>query len=196
MFTTMTNVQRVKVACCIVPALVGLVTPPAVRFCVEVFAGGIAPMRSLGDMAHRYLDAGGGMALLVLLDLVPFVILVGVLATSWPVLAPRRVYGLLVGGLIGVLAVMVPAHVGVWYPLYTGGPTSSTAVLAFLFIPWLCVPGMLAGLAVGWAVSLLAWFGPRDQGTREWASMRARWARWLTVSPIDTGSDTRPHGRD
>ncbi len=49
---------------------------------------------------------------------------------------------------------MVPAHVSIWYPLYTGGHIALTAAIAFLFIPFYCIPALAVGLLVGWIVSL------------------------------------------
>jgi hypothetical protein len=59
------------------------------------------------------------------------------------------------GGLLGILAFMIPAHVSVWYPLYGGGHMASTAVIAFVFIPFYCIATLALGLLAGWAVSLI-----------------------------------------
>ena len=59
-----------------------------------------------------------------------------------------------IGGLIGVFLFYIPATASIWRPLYVGGRVSSTAVIAFLFIPFYAVPYMLAGTAGGLAVTL------------------------------------------
>jgi len=58
------------------------------------------------------------------------------------------------GGLIGIFLFYLPATASVWWPLYVGPRMSSTAVLAFLFIPFYTVPYMIAGTAGGLAVTL------------------------------------------
>ena len=58
-------------------------------------------------------------------------------------------------GLFSILAVIIPGHTSIWYPLYGGGHMSSTAVVAFAFIPFVAIGGMAAGIFVGWLVSLL-----------------------------------------
>jgi len=60
-----------------------------------------------------------------------------------------------VGGLIGASNFMIAAHSAVWYPLYGGGHMSSTAVIAFVFIPFFCLGPLAVGLLAGWAVSLI-----------------------------------------
>jgi len=51
-------------------------------------------------------------------------------------------------GLAGILALMIPAHVSVWSPLYTEERMSSTAVIAFFFIPFYCIVTMGIGVSI------------------------------------------------
>jgi hypothetical protein len=50
---------------------------------------------------------------------------------------------------------MVRAHVSIWYPFYPSQHIASTEVIAFLFIPFDRIPGLAAGLLLGWIVSLI-----------------------------------------
>lgn len=59
---------------------------------------------------------------------------------------------------MGILVLMVLGHVAVWYPLYGGGHMSSTADIAFFFIPFYCIAVMAVGLLVGWVISRLPFF--------------------------------------
>lgn len=59
-----------------------------------------------------------------------------------------------IGGLLGIFLFYIPATASVWRPLYDGSRMSSTAVIAFLFIPFYTVPYMLAGMAGGLAATL------------------------------------------
>lgn len=131
---------------------VGLVTPSLVLFCVHVFAGGIAPLSSARRVWENQFVGGHG--LIEALGLIPFVLLSAVCF-----IAARRIQGARLacvtgGGLIGILAFMIPAHASIWLPLYGPGHMSSTAVAAFLFIPFFCLGTLLPGLFAGWLVSL------------------------------------------
>lgn len=137
------------------PLVIGLVTPSAIIFCLEVFVGRISPVAAILDIGRRQFAEGHNLFLLAVLGLVPFVLLsVSVIIASRRLCA-SRVGCLTIGGLIGILAFMVPSHIGVWYPLYGGGHMSSTAVIAFLFIPFYCIPTLAIGIIIGWAVSFL-----------------------------------------
>ncbi|HYY14123.1 MAG TPA: hypothetical protein VE758_06785 [Chthoniobacterales bacterium] len=70
-------------------------------------------------------------------------------------LAPQRLACASVRGLAGILAYMARAHVSIWYPLYPSQHIASTEAIAFLFIPFDRIPGLAAGLLLGWIVSLI-----------------------------------------
>jgi F0F1-type ATP synthase assembly protein I len=67
----------------------------------------------------------------------------------------RRLACISVCGLIGILALMIPFHYAVWYPLYAHEHVSSTQSLAFIVIPFLCLITLVIGGLVGWAVSFI-----------------------------------------
>ena len=137
---------------------IGLVTPSLVIFCLEVFVGRIHPFRSIADILDRQFSEGNNLFLLAIYGLIPFAAMsaASFLAALW--LPPRRLSCVAVGGLLGILTVMVPGHVSVWYPLYGPGRGSSTAVLAFILIPFYGIATLCIGLFVGWLVSLLPQF--------------------------------------
>jgi hypothetical protein len=139
----------------LMPLVVGMVAPSTILLGVEVFVGGVGPFVAIADILKRQFGGGHNLFLLALVGLIPFAILsAGCFVASYR-LSPVRVACLSVGGLVGILSLMVPAHISVWYPLYGGGHMSSTAVIAFLFIPFQCLVPLLVGLVVGWGVSLL-----------------------------------------
>jgi hypothetical protein len=148
-----------KKALYLIPIVVAFVTPSLVIFCLAVFVGGIPPLDALGDIAHRQFASGHNLFLVAVIGLIPFAVLIALLRVTSPRLAPRRVYGLLIGGLIGILGLMVFAHVKIWYPMYGPGHMSSTAVIGFFFIPFYCIPTMFIGAVLGWAVSFTSLFG-------------------------------------
>lgn len=147
----------------LLPIVVALVTPSLVIFCLEVFVGGISPIAAIRDIAHRQFASGHNLFFLAALGSIPFVVLIAILKVASTRLSPRRVSALLVGGLVGILALMVSTHIMVWYPMYGPGRMSSTSVLAFLFIPFYCIPTMFVGLATAWLVSRTSWFRSKTE---------------------------------
>lgn len=134
---------------------IGLFTPSVVIFCLEVFVGGINPFSALNDVLSRQFATGHNLFLIALLGLIPFVLLSCVAFTASHGTPASRVACISIGGLLGILRFMVPAHISVWYPLYGGRHMSSTAVIAFFFIPFYCLGSLTIGLIGGWLISLL-----------------------------------------
>jgi len=148
------------------PLAIGLVVPSLVILCLEVFVGGVPPSAAAADILERQFSEGDNLFLIAAFGLIPFVALSIVCAVAAGRLAPSRLACLGIGGLVGILALMIPGHVAVWYPLYGPGHMSSTAVIAFLLIPFYCLGSLAIGLIVGWLVSLLPPFRhvPRSNG--------------------------------
>jgi hypothetical protein len=131
-----------------------LLAPSAIIFCLEIFIGHISPFAAITDIVQRQFG-DDNLFLLALLGLIPFAMLSVSCLVASRRLSPVRLSCLGVGGLFGILCLMVPAHVSVWYPLYGGGHMSSTAVVAFFFIPFYCLVTLAIGMCLGWGVSLL-----------------------------------------
>ncbi len=140
------------------PLLLGLIVPSLIIFCLEVFVGHIRPLVSLTGIARRQFSEGDNLFLLALFGLIPFVVL-SMICTRLSRSMPRpRLACLCIGGLIGILALMIPGHISVWYSLYVHRHASSTSVIAFFFIPFYCIVTLAIGLFVGWGVSLFPIF--------------------------------------
>ncbi len=137
---------------------VGLITPSVVIFCLEVFVGHIRPLTSITSILNRQFSEGNNLFLIAAFGLIPFAVLsvACFIAARW--LASSRLACVAAGGLLGILGLMIPTHAAVWYPLYGPGHMSSTAVIAFVFIPFYCIGSLLLGLFVGWLVSRLPHF--------------------------------------
>ncbi len=142
----------------LLPIVVALVTPSLVIFCLAVFVGGISPIAAIQDIARRQFASGHNLFFLAAFGSIPFAVLIAILKVASTRLPPRRVSALLVGGLAGIIALMVTTHIMVWYPMYGPGHMSSTSAIAFLFIPFYCLPTMFVGLAIAWLVSRARWF--------------------------------------
>jgi len=103
----------------------------------------------------REFAEGENLFVLSMIGLIPFAVLSLFAFILAPRLWPRRLVYVSLGGLSGILVYMVPAHVSIWYPLYAGERSVSTAAFAFLFIPFYCIPALAVGLLVGWLVSFV-----------------------------------------
>ncbi len=137
---------------------VGLVTPSLIIFVIEVFVGGIDPATATADIMRRQFAEGHNLFSLAMIGLIPFAVLSIVIVVAARERTPRQLACVVLGGLIGILALMIPAHVSVWYPLYGPGHASSTAVIGFLFIPFYCLASLAIGLLVGRRISQLPYF--------------------------------------
>lgn len=137
---------------------VGLISPSLIIFCLEVFVGHINPLTSIADILRRQFAEGDNLLMLAVFGLIPFAVLSMACFVASRHLESSRLACVSIGGLLGLLGLMVPGHVAVWYPLYGGGHMSSTAVIAFVFIPFYCIASLCIGLLIGWLISLLPTF--------------------------------------
>jgi hypothetical protein len=131
------------------PLLLGFITPSLVILALEVFVGRRGFGDAVSDVLTKQFAEGHSLFLLAAYSLIPFVLLSLILILPYRSERHRpRVPWLSLGGTIGALALMIPMHVGVSLPLYTGGRVSSTSAIAYVFIPFLCIVSMLVGLLV------------------------------------------------
>lgn len=134
----------------LLPLVVGLVTPSLIILALDVFVAGTSVGTAAGSVLSRQFAEGHNLFLLAAFGLIPFALLSLILLLVARSERNRgRLPGLSITGMIGALALMIPSHVSVWFPLYGGGHMSSTAVIAFLFIPFLCCVTMGLGLLIG-----------------------------------------------
>jgi len=137
--------------------IVGIVTPSIVIFLLEITVADIAPSVSMKDIAHRQFAEGHNLFPLAMFGLIPFVALSLLLFDLSRKLTTPRFCFFTACGLIGILALMIPAHISVSRPLYTDEHASSTAVIAFLFIPFYCLATMGIGMSVACLSFIPAW---------------------------------------
>jgi len=151
----MTSQNKQTLFWTLAPMGVGMIVPSAIIFLLAVAVAHTGPLDAMADIVRKQFAPGENLFFLSLLGLIPFAALSLACFFASRHLPPMRLACVAVGGLVGILVLMVPGHVSVWYPLYGGGHQSSTAVIAFVFIPFFCMPPLGIGLLVGWAVSLL-----------------------------------------
>lgn len=113
------------------------------------------------DIAHRQFAEGHNLFFLAVIGLIPFAILTVLVRGLSSTLTRMHFCLFSLCGLVGILALMIPAHVSVWRPLYTDEHASSTAVIAFLFIPFFCTVSMGIGIGVASLVSIPHWIQRR-----------------------------------
>ena len=124
-----------------------------VIFILEIFVARMSPFKSVLDILHRQFAEGHNLFVIMLLSLVPFVALILV---TWLIslkTTGARLDCIFWGGFIGVLGLTLIGHFGVWYPLYSGKHMSSTAVIAFMFIPLYGLFTLVIGAFIGWGIS-------------------------------------------
>ena len=154
----MNMVSRQRVIWIAVPLAIGLLVPSLVVFCLQVFVGHIPVSAAVADIMRGQFAEGENAFFGAVFGLIPFAALAAICVRGSRTLTPARLACVGVGGLIGILALIIPGHVSVWYPLYGPGRMSSTAVLAFIFIPFYCVVTMIVGVIAGWLTSRLPLF--------------------------------------
>ncbi len=142
----------------LVSLAVGLVLPSLIVFCLEVFAGGVNPATSLGNVAGRQFAEGHNLFLIAAWGMIPFVVLAVICPVVARWLPPARLACVAAGGLLGIVIPVAIGHVSVWYPLYGPGGMSSTAVIGLFFLPFIGLATLLVGLLTGWLLSLAPWF--------------------------------------
>lgn len=140
-----------------VPLIIGLLTPAGVVLGLNIFVSGQPLVSAITDPCKG--PFAGDMCcwhpFFLGFTLIPFIALSILSWLASKQITHARVILIELFGLLGILAVTIPAHISVWYPLYGGGHMSSTAVIAFVFIPFVAIGGMALGIFVGWLVSLL-----------------------------------------
>lgn len=155
--TTQRKFNGFRRMCLLLILVVGMIIPSLLIFLLEITVGDIAPLESLQDIAHRQFAEGHNLFLLAVIGLIPFGILTVIVRALSSKLTRLHFCLFALCGLIGILALMVPAHVSVWRPLYTDEPVSSTSAIAFLFIPFYCTISMGVGIALAALISIPIW---------------------------------------
>src|SRR5262245_9956299 len=135
-----------------IPLIAGAVTPSAVVFFLEMFGSRRPPSR---PPSGTTLSAD---FIFIALTLIPFVVLIMATATVSAKLRGWRLECVFWGGLVAVTGFTAYGHASVWWPLYFGGHMSSTAVVAFIFIPFYALGALLVGLFVVYVISLCGGF--------------------------------------
>lgn len=145
----------------IAPLLIGPIVPSLVILYLELWVARHPLGTALVNTATmQWGDNGSGLLLIIGLGMIPFIALAAIAAAAGRRMHRTRVACLTIGGLLGIVVLMAWGHYAVWAPLYGIGELSSTASIAFLFIPFLALGSMLLGVLAGWLVSRLPLWRP------------------------------------
>jgi len=137
--------------------VIGLFIPPFIVFYLEITLGDITPIESLMNIAQRQFAEGHNLFLHTIIGLIPFGALNIILRFLTSKLTRIRFCFFTICGLAGILALMIPAHVSVWQPLYTDVHTSSTVLIAFRYIPFYCLGTMGIGVGIASLLTIPFW---------------------------------------
>ena len=143
---------------------IGLVTPSLTLLAIQMIVGSVPFETAFADILFKQFAAGHNLFMIAEFGLIPFILL-AIMMLRFPRHNTRRkYYTRYVSGLIGILGFMIPAHVGIWYPLYGPGGMSSTAVLGFFVIPFYCIGTLILGMLIGRLVTRAKWFRAHPVG--------------------------------
>ena len=146
------------------PLPIGLCIPTLTLLVVQCTVGNVPLGTALANVWQKQFEQGHNLFGISLVGLIPFLVLTFELRGRTAKRTARACVAIWLGGLAGILALMIPAYVSVWYPLYGPGRPSSTGALLFLFVPFYCIVTLYLGLWVGGLVSRRAWFQPFPAG--------------------------------
>jgi hypothetical protein len=133
---------------------IGVITPSLIILVLDVAVAGTPIGTALSAVAAAQFAEGENLFLIAVLGLFPFLVLDSVLVLAHLVTRDlARIRWMAIAGLIGILVMMIPGHVLVSLPLYTGAHASSTGAIAYFFIPIYCC--VTATIALGAAEILL-----------------------------------------
>lgn|GEM_PF-1870560 len=146
------------------PLLIGWLIPRFIELAVKVSVGDVLFYDAVAEVVPETF-AWPGSVVMSLFSLSPFIVLSILMSQIIGGKKPRRVcYLMFCSGLIGILALMVPAYVDYWAAFYRPGRVSSTAGLIFVFVPIYCVGTLFVGIFIGKLISRLRWFQNAQDG--------------------------------
>ena len=137
------------------PLFSGILSFYLVIFFLQVFIGNRSTLDLTLDIFFRHFKA---FLLVILISSIPFV---AQMLLIWIVSFKsrgRRLESIFWGGFVSIFGPTLFGHYIVWNPLYTQDERiSSTAILAYIFIPLYCLLFLVIGSIIGWSLSFFPW---------------------------------------
>lgn len=137
------------------PLAAGILTPSLIILFLQVLIAKMSPIKAVLDILHKQFAEGHNLFILMLWSFIPFGALILLTYVLEIKVQSKRLACIFWGGFIAVLGFTLYGHISVWYPLYANKDSSSTAAIAFLFIPIFCLFLLVVGSLIGWIVSFL-----------------------------------------
>ncbi len=158
---------------------VGILLPPVIRVAAEVISGGKSLPTVIAALPSLLFAPGYNLFLLFALSAAPFVALAFFVRS--------RVRGLdqffgksraaRLGGVIGAIVfcfvLTIGVQVDVWRGIYSVAPGSSTAVIAFFFLPVYALAAIGLGYLAGWLVGRILPSSVVPREVEAWARVSA-----------------------
>ncbi len=145
--------------------VIGLAAPSLTLLAVQMIVGRIPFETAFEDVLSRqYAFGDQNLFVIAVIGLIPFVTLAIKMTRISMNHSRRNCYVLYICGLIGILGLMIPAYVSVWYPHYGPGRISSTEGIAFVQIPIVCVGSLFFGLYIGGLINKTRWLQATPKG--------------------------------
>lgn len=146
----------------VLPIVFGLITPTLVWTAVDVVVGGSPPADAIMDTLLEHLKGRGLM--LDLFSLVPYIALAVISHYNAGRVPGITLWSVTIGGIVGILALMVPAYWVAWDTIYNTivGDEKTTGALVFFFTPLYCLATMLGGMLLGWVAARIMRRGVDD----------------------------------
>ena len=119
----------------------------------KVVYGNVGILTALQEIYVSQFKEGHNLFLLELLSIIPFLFLSAYMLSYTSKATIKASYAVCMGGIVGALVLIVPGHFSIWHSIYTNSPGSSTAVIGFLFLPFISIIPMCIGGYVGYLFS-------------------------------------------
>lgn len=146
----------------VVPLVVGAVTPTLVWLAVNIIVGGNAPGDAMMDTLLEHIK--GRALLLDLFSLLPFAVLAVITHYNAGRVPALTHWSVTIGGVIGILALLIPAYWVAWETVYNDvvGDEKATGAMVFFFTPLYCLATMFGGMLLGWIAARIMRRGVDD----------------------------------
>jgi hypothetical protein len=134
----------------VVPVVVGILAPPFISLLVATMVGGNPLGDSLLDVLLEQLK--GRAFIQTIFSLLPFAVLAGICHHNAGRIPTVTLWSVMTGGVLGILALMIPAYWFAWETLYNKipGDEKTAGAMVFFFTPLYCLATMFGGMLLGW----------------------------------------------
>jgi len=131
--------------CSSLPIIVGILTTPTILLYVKIVYGNMGFLQAFNELIIEQYKHGNNLFFIELLGLIPYAFLSAYMMSYTKKATTKESYAVCIGGIIGALIFTILGHFSIWHSIYTNAPGASTAVIGFLFIPFIAILPMCMG---------------------------------------------------